>query len=67
MVERKIPLLVQSMRISTPDYYHDEYSDGRWFKTSDGGSGTYRDGEIAGKSYDLLHGFTTKTMDTFKH
>ena len=67
MVERKMPMLVQSMRIPTPDHYHDEYSPGRWYKMSDAGYCTYMDGEIAGKSYDLLHGFTIKMTDTFKH
>lgn len=52
---------------STPDHYHDEYSPGRWYKINDAGYPTYRDGEIAGRSYDLLHGFTIKTMETFKH
>jgi len=40
---------------STPDHYHDEYSPGRWYKMSDAGYCTYMDGEIAGKSYDILH------------
>ena len=52
---------------STPDHYHDEYSPGRWYKINDAGYPTYRDGEIAGKSYDLLLGFTIKMMETFNH
>ena len=50
---------------STPDHYHDKYSPGRWYKMSDAGYCTYMDGEIAGKSYDLLHGFTIKMTGTF--
>lgn len=51
---------------STPDHYHDKYSPGRWYKIRDDGHHTHMDGEIAGKSYDLLHGFIIKMMETFK-
>ena len=52
---------------STPDHYHDEYSHARWLKILDTGYPTHMDGGISGKSYDLLHGFTIKPMETFNH
>lgn len=52
---------------STPDHYHDEYSHARWLKILDTGYPTHMDGGISGKSYELLHGFTIKMMETFKH